>query len=444
MRFGIILLAATCIGSPVIAQTLSQLPARADYPELAQRGPNAVGYRVVKVVDPHRADYLKSDLAKGQIAIGDRHLYVTIWYPAAGGDLHTIAHYDRHPGAGPGSPYAESKQFPQTGFAILDAPPQKGAAPLVIFSHGFTNWATYTAYLCETLASRGYVVASIDHDDIPYKEDSGPGISFLDTASSRARDQRAVARQLRDWASDPAFGLSGTYDPDNLALMGYSMGGFGALESAGAGYDANSPLFHLLPKPSFEGLFEADAKPIPGLKAVVLLAPWGGQPANRAWTMDALAAIKSPVLLIDGDHDDVAGYQEGVHWIFDNLKSSDRRLLVFENARHNIVGADAPAASFGTLSKIQSFDEPVWRKDRIRAIDAHFIVAFLGRNLRNDASMDAYLNPPTPHSSDGTWTPARGQNGGSEYAGHDAASANYWKGFQRRWALGLELEHAKP
>ena len=302
MRFGIILLAATCIGSPVFAQTLSQPETHADYPELAQRGPDTVGYRVVEVIDPHRADYLKSDLTKGQIAVGDRRLYVTIWYPAAGGDQHTIAHYDRHPGAGPGTPYAESKQFQQTGLAILDAPPQKGTAPLVIFSHGFTNWATYAADLCETLASRGYVVASIDHDDIPYKEGSGPGISFLDTASSRARDQRAVARQLRDWASDPAFALSGTYDPDNLALMGYSMGGFGALESAGAGYDTKSPLFGMLPKPSFEGLFEADAKPIPGLKAVVLLAPWGGQPANRAWTAEALSAIKVPVFQIGRAH----------------------------------------------------------------------------------------------------------------------------------------------
>jgi predicted dienelactone hydrolase len=443
MRFGITLLAALFISSSVFAQTSSPSQARADDPELAQRGPDTVGYRQVEIIDPHRVDYLKSNPGKGQIIVGDRHLFVTIWYPAASGAPATIASYDRHPGAGPGSPYADSKQFPQTGNAILNAPPRKGAAPLVIFSHGFTNWATYAAHLCETLASRGYVVASIDHDDIPYKG-GNLGLSFLDTSSGRARDQRAVAHQLRTWANDSSFALAGTYDPDNLALMGYSMGGFGALESAGAGYDAKSPIFGMLPKPSFEGLFDTDAKPIPGLKALVLLAPWGGQPANRAWTAEALAAIKIPVLMIDGDHDDVAGYKEGVHWIFDNLKSSDRRLLVFENARHNIVGADAPDSAFGNLSQIQSFDEPVWRKDRIRAIDAHFIVAFLGLTLRNDASMAAYLNPPTPHSSDGTWAQARGQNADSEYAGQDAASANYWKGFQRRWALGLELEHEKP
>jgi predicted dienelactone hydrolase len=417
---------------------------RADYPELAQRGPNPVGYREIEVVDQKRIDFLHSDLATNKVVLYDRHLFVTIWYPAASGDPKTVAHYERHPGAGPGSPYADSAEFPQTGLAILNAPPKKAAAPLVIYSHGFTNWATHTSQLAEVLASRGYVVASIDHDDIPYKDGAGIGRAFLDTSSSRARDQRAVARQLRTLASNPSFMLANTYDPDNLALMGYSMGGFGAIESAGAGYDSSGPLFHMLPKQPFDGVVDDQAKPILGLKALVLLAPWGGQPANRAWTPTELASIKTPTLVIDGDHDDVAGYKDGVHWIYDNLKSADRYLLVFENASHNIVGAEAPPQVYSSFPLIEKWDEPVWRKDRIQAIDAHFIVAFLDRNLRNDTSMDAYLNPPTPHSSDGTWPQRPGETSTSPYAGHDASSANYWKGFQRRWALGLELQHDKP
>jgi len=444
MRFGlsvVTLLFPLCIGP---AQLFSQPDSRADYPELSQRGPNPVGFRQVEVVDPHRIDFLHSDLASGNVVSGDRHLFVTIWYPAASGDPTTVAHYDRHPGAGPGSPYADSAQFPQTGLAIADAAPKKGPSPLVIVSHGFTNWAAYTVQLAETLASRGYVVASIDHDDIPFKGTANIGRAFIDTASGRARDQRAVAQQLRAWAGDPSFALSGSYDPDNLALIGYSMGGFGLLESAGAGYDSKGPLFARLPKPIFDGLLDDAAKPIPGLKALVLLAPWGGQPGNRAWSAAALASIKVPALVVDGDQDDIAGYKEGVHWIYDNLNSSDRYLLVFENARHNIVGADAPAAALSSFPMIEKWDEPVWRKDRIRAIDDHFIVAFLERNLRNEASMDSYLNPPTPRSSDGTWPLPPGQDVGSQFAGHAPASANYWKGFQRRWALGLELQHDKP
>jgi predicted dienelactone hydrolase len=448
MRFGITILSAFCLCSTVIAaQSGPEAPnpadVRVDYPELSQRGPNLVGFRQVEVIDPHRTDFLHSDMSSGKVAIYDRPLFMTVWYPAASGDPKTVAHYDRHPGAGAGTPYADSAQFPQTGLAIADAPPRKGSAPLVIFSHGYSNWATATSQLAETLASRGYVVASIDHDDIPAKG-GNIGVSFVNTASGRARDQRAVALQLRAWASDPSFALAGVYDPDNLALMGYSMGGFGALESAGAGYDSAGAIFHMLPKPPFDSLLDDTVKPIPGLKALVLFAPWGGQPGNRAWSATALAAIKVPTLIVDGDQDDVAGYREGVHWIYDNLKSSDRYLLVFENARHNIVGVEAPPTAFGSFSMIEKWDEPVWRKDRIQAIDDHFVVAFLDRTFRNDAAMDNYLNPPTPRSSDGTWPQSRGQNAGDQFAGHDAASANYWKGFQRRWALGLELQHDKP
>jgi predicted dienelactone hydrolase len=434
------------------ATAVAQTTPRVDYPELAQRGPELVGYRQIEIVDPHRIDFLHSDMGSGKFTNYDRHLFVTIWYPAAAGDPRTVAHYDRHPGAGPGSPYAASAQFPQTGLAVLDAAPLKIAspAPLVILSHGFTNWATYFAPMGERLASRGYVVASIDHDDIPL---DGPKriIAFADTASGRARDQRAVARELRKLASDPAFALHGVYDPDNMALAGYSMGGFGALESAGAGYDGGGPLLKQLPKPMFDGILEGSAddqtKPIPGLKAMILFGPWGGSPETRSWTAASLAAIKTPALVIDGDHDDVANFKEGVHWIYDSLRFSDRYLLVFENASHNIVGADAPEAAYGNFAMIEKWDEPVWRKDRIRAIDAHFVVAFLDRYLRNDTSMDSYLNPPTPHSNDGTWTQQRGQSenaSASIYSGHDPASANYWKGFQRRWALGLELQHDKP
>jgi predicted dienelactone hydrolase len=430
----------TSAGNPVDQRT--------DYPELSQRGPNPVGFRVVEVVDPHRIDFLHPNPAPGpnpeKAALYDRHLFVTIWYPAATGDAKTVAHYDRHQGAGPGTPFAGSAQFPQTGLAIADAPAKHSAAPLVIYSHGFTNWAAHVSQLGEVLASRGYVFASIDHDDIPFQDGKSAGLSFLNTASGRSKDQRAVAAQLRAWANDPSFPLAGAYDPDNLALAGYSMGGFGALTSAGAGYDPKGALFQQLPKEPFDGVLEGQAQPIPGLKALVLFAPWGGQPRNRSWSAAALASIHVPTLLVDGNNDDIAGYPEGVRWIYDNLKSTDRFLLTFENARHNIVGVEAPPAAYGSYGLVEKWDEPVWRKDRIEAIDDHFVVAFLDRYLRNDAGMDGYLHPPTVHSNDGVWPPARGADAGSPFAGHDAASAQYWKGFQRRWALGLELEHLSP
>ena len=45
-------------------------------------------------------------------------------------------------------------------------------------------------------------------------------------------------------------------------------------------------------------------------------------------------------------------------------------------------------------------------------------------------------------SNDGKWTGAApGQNAASFSTGTDTTGNRYWKGFQRRWALGLEMKH---
>ena len=52
---------------------------------------------------------------------------------------------------------------------------------------------------------------------------------------------------------------------------------------------------------------------------------------------------------------------------------------------------------------LQSFDEPVWRKDRITAINQHFITAFLDLYLKGDQTRRAFLHVPVAHSNDGKW-----------------------------------------
>jgi hypothetical protein len=61
------------------------------------------------------------------------------------------------------------------------------------------------------------------------------------------------------------------------------------------------------------------------------------------------------------------------------------------------------------------FEEPVWRGDRITAINQHFITAFLNRHLKNDAAAAAFLEAP-------------------------ADASKSWPGFHKRWALGFDLE----
>ena len=96
--------------------------------------------------------------------------------------------------------------------------------------------------------------------------------------------------------------------------------------------------------------------------------------------------------------------------------NSERYLLVFENARHNVGGNPPPPEALGNFTTRSFFDEPVWRKDRIAAINQHFITAFLDLYLKGDASRREYLTLPVKSP-----------------AGEQA-----WKGFQPRWALGVE------
>ncbi len=200
----------------------------------------------------------------------------------------------------------------------------------------------------------------------------------------------------------------------------------------------------MLPKALMAGSMEGENQPVPGLKALILFGPWGGSPATRMWSPAALGRISAPALVIDGDHDDVADYTNGVQWLFGHMVQSDRYFLTYREARHNIAMNAAPASVADDYLYIDKFNEPVWRKDRILAINAHMITAFLDLHLKRMSDRASYLNVPTPAADAGSWPLGEGEVSGAQLAQRTGASANYWRGFQRRWALGLDLVHRSP
>lgn len=115
--------------------------------------------------------------------------------------------------------------------------------------------------------------------------------------------------------------------------------------------------------------------------------------------------------MIAGDQDDVSDFSAGIKPAFEKTIHSDRCLLVYENARHNVGGNPAsPEAS--TFSTREAFEEPVWRKDRITAINQHFITAFLDLYLKGDNTRLAYLHPLPEKSNDGLWRLKQGESVG--------------------------------
>jgi predicted dienelactone hydrolase len=381
-----------------------------DAPELAARGPEHVGVRTLDIVHAGQVDILAFDKQSGKAPTYDRPLKIEIWYPASlppGADEKTVY---RSAMAGAGNPPGT---FDIPGKALRDAAPVTGRKfPLVIVSHGYPGSRTFLTYLTENLASKGYVVAAVDHTDSVFGEVRG----FASTLLNRANDQMFTIEAIAALARRPGHFLNGLVDAANAAIVGYSMGGYGALASAGAGYSRSSQLPTAVPGGYIDDWFADSPKfqalPRNAIKAVVAIAPWGQQPPYNAWDAAGLAGIHIPSLFIVGDHDDVAVFDTGVKRAFERAVNSDRCMLIYENARHNTGGNPAPPG-LPDLKAVQFFEEPVWRKDRITAINQHFISAFLDLYLKGDGTRREYLN-------------------------------SAWKGFQPRWSLGLEMQCAAP
>jgi hypothetical protein len=174
----------------------------------------------------------------------------------------------------------------------------------------------------------------------------------------------------------------------------------------------------------------------------VALAPFGGSPPVRVWSEASLAAFAKPLLMIDGDHDDIVDAAGGVSWIFEHMAAGERHFLLYQNARHNIGGNPPPPEADADFSTREYFAEPVWRTERINAINQHFITAFLDLHLKGDAAKRAYLDVTPPLAGDGQWPLAPFQNVGGKPA--SAEQPGFWRGFQRRWALGLEMRKGEP
>lgn len=403
-----------------------------DAPELAQLGTHRVGVSTLDLVDAAQADVLALDPATGIAPKRDRALKVDLWYPA---ETAADAVPETYTGSLTAEPPAPPTRFARPGIAVRDAKPVAGRFPLVIVSHGYDNESVLLSWLTENLASKGYVVAAIRHRDPPITDRS----RFPEPLLRRPLDIAFVASALQR-----SLGDANRVDRSRVALIGYSMGGYGVLTAAGAELDPASPAVQLVPggllTPYASGGAARDAVKVAGVRAVVALAPGGG--SLQAWGAAGLRGITAPLLLISGDRDHTVDYQSGARAFFDQATNSNRYLLTFRGGGHRIGLGPAPAKMRGHLWDQDWFEDPVWRSDRIVGINLHFITAFLDRYVKDDAGRAAYLDGLDPDAARGEWTAPAGAPY-SAYSPGGKGSA-VWKGFQRQHAEGLELLHAPP
>ena len=428
----IALTAMLLAGNPVFA---ADPPSRygVDAPELAHLGRFAVGVRTLQLRQPAQPDVLAFDAARGSAPLHDRELDVELWYPAL-----------PKPGAKPvvytasmpAEPPSAAAAFSVPGIAVRDAPPAGEGFPLVVVSHGWSNDPAAMTWLTENLASKGYVVAAIRHDDASIVDMR----NLVQWLLRRPLDIVFVTRSLQRTLSAERL-IDGT----RTALIGYSAGGYGVLTAAGASLDPAGPMTQMIPGgmllPYVRGGAMQDMAALAGLRAVVAISPAGGG-VLAAWG-EGLRSLSAPLLLIAGDHDRRVSYATGARAIFDGAVNARRYLLTFKYGGHTLGLNPAPDAMRGHLWDADWFEDPVWDKRRVNAINAHFITAFLDRYVKGEEGRAAYLDVPVAQSSDGVWPDA------TEPKAYDAYSpggpgVTVWKGFQRKHAEGLELLQAAP
>ncbi len=346
---------------------LGQTISRPDAPPLAARGTHQVGVKTLNLTDATRK----------------RPLTLEVWYPAklrATQAERTI--YKATIG---------TTKFDLPGRAARDATLETGKFPMVILSHGQAGSRFMMSYLTEHLASRGYVVAAIDHTGSTY--DDITQAAYISSLVDRPLDILFSIGEIAKSMSNA--------DGNNVGLMGYSYGGYSVLNAAGIGLDkANleayckasnneGPCFAL---PFFDGITQVRGSSVvkadPRIKAVFAMAPYG-----IPWlSATQLKAMKTPLFVACGAQDDIATYKRDAQTAFKTSGSSSKYLLTLDGASHNPWTNNPPEAARGNWSDYERWFEPVWDRERLNDITKHFATAFLGQNLMMDKSGDKYLS----------------------------------------------------
>jgi len=402
---------------------------RPDAPELAYRGPFRVGVRRWTLVNPDQLNILEYSATNTDPRY-DRPLPVQVWYPALiPGKSPELTTYSDTLGSGPDDPDRPVIPFEFPGRALRGARPDLSPAPypLLIVSHGYPGSDVLLTNLTENLASKGYVVVAISHTDSTHAD----ATLFASTMLNRALDINFVLKTMGELgeAGSGSF-LAGMVDAERTGLIGYSMGGYGALIAAGAGITAGT-VYWGAPGGALSifqaGTAEYEALLDPRVKAVVPLAPWGG--AYGVWDAAGLAGLKVPALFVVGDRDQTAPYS-GVKYIFENAVNADRYMLLHLSGDHEVPVNPAPPITFTRWREYVHYQEPALDNTRTNNVNQHFLTAFLGIHLKGE-DYGSYLDLIV--SSDDS----------NEYSDPDYP-AEIWKGFKIWSAVGLELHHLQP
>ncbi len=202
-------------------------------PDPMQPGPFPVGVRTYDLVDESRINNRTER---------PRWLRTEIWYPAAqaarGGEAYS---YDlKEEADDPNIDLGEKKEdmmavsippLPSQSYRDADIDTEHGPYPLVLFSHGSNGIRMQSVFFTEHLASHGYIVVSLDHENNTLWDivrDGWNEVTVMGSFADRPEDMIFMLDDTLAKAADPESFIYGMIDEDNIGIAGHS---FGALTS---------------------------------------------------------------------------------------------------------------------------------------------------------------------------------------------------------------------
>lgn len=189
----------------------------------------------------------------------------------------------------------------------------QGTFGAIVITPGFFSGQSQIAWYGPRLASQGFVVMTLD-TNAPW-----------DAPSDRGRQQLAALTYLTTNSA-----VKSRIDPGRLALMGWSMGGGGTLESA-----ANTP----------------------SLKAAVPLAPWN--------TTNVSSRITVPTMIFGADGDTVAPVDTFALPAYNALTNvRDKAFIELKDADHFAFASPNTTVAMYGLSWLKRFVDDDTRYDQ--------------------------------------------------------------------------------
>ncbi|MFJ8782299.1 alpha/beta hydrolase family protein [Streptomyces sp. NPDC102476] len=254
------LLGATPAASANAAQAAPQVPYSSGLELPSPAGPYPVGRRTLHLVDRNRTDPWVP-------AAGNRELMVTVSYPARSASGPPAAYMTDEEARvllearGLGGVVPSETVAGARTHAYVGTRPAPGRFPLVLLSPGFSMPRTTLTSLADDLASRGYVVASVDHayESVGTAFPGGRMLTCVacervDTPEEQAAVVRGRAKDMSFVISELTSGrqarvLSQVIDPNRIGIGGHSIGGATAVATMAAdgrvraGFDLDGDVF---------------------------------------------------------------------------------------------------------------------------------------------------------------------------------------------------------